>query len=169
MIEGMEKYVGLKLKESVIKYKLGSGNEKGYYIITRPDFYSDSIHINMYIHFNEDRVITDFNGDKCYSVYRGMYDRSAAVYDREFTKRDIQFLRSFVRDNVEDPVLRKKMKKYKIGLGTCGGRAITTSIINAHDEREAVIKFLKSTDSDITEEKIALHLKNTFEYIPKQK
>ena len=102
MIEGMEKFVGLKLKESAIKYKQKKLNGEGYYIITRPYFYSDAIHINMYIHFDDNRIITGFSGDKCYSVYRGLYNRSGNVYDREFTKRDIQFLRKFVRENTED-------------------------------------------------------------------
>ena len=101
MIEGMEGFVGRKLKESAIQFKQKSLHSDGYYIITRPDFYSDSIHINMYIHFDENRIITDFSGDKCYSVYRGMYNRSGNVYDREFTKRDMQFLRKFVRENTE--------------------------------------------------------------------
>ena len=100
MIDGMEAFVGRKLKESSVQWKQPCQNG-GYYIITRPDFYSDSIHINMYIYFDENRIITDFDGDKCYSVYRGMYNRSANVYDREFTKRDIQYLRKFVRENTE--------------------------------------------------------------------
>ncbi len=100
MIEGMEAFVGKKLKETAVEWKL-PGQNGSYYIITRPDFYSDAIHINMYIYFDKDRIITDFSGDKCYSVYRGMYNRSANVYDREFTKRDIQYLRRFVRENTE--------------------------------------------------------------------
>lgn len=100
MIEGMEEFVGKKLKESAIERRIASG-EDHYYIITRPGFYSDSMHINMYIYFDQDGVITGFAGDKCYSVYRGMYNRSANVYEREFTKRDIQYLKSFVRENTE--------------------------------------------------------------------
>lgn len=56
----------------------------------------------MRIYFNEDRIITGFSGDKCYSVYRGMYNRSGNVYEREFTKRDILYLRRFVRENTEE-------------------------------------------------------------------
>lgn len=100
MIEGMEQFVGKVLKESAVQRKLPGKNGE-YYIITRPYFYSDAIHINMYIHFDENRVITGFSGDKCYSVYRGMYNRSGNVYDRDFTKRDIQYLRKFVRENSE--------------------------------------------------------------------
>ena len=100
MIEGMEKYVGKKLKGCAIEHKLPCQGG-GYYIITRPYFYSDSMHINMYIYFDENGIITGFDGDKCYSVYRGMYNRSANVYDREFTKRDIQYLRGFVKQNTE--------------------------------------------------------------------
>lgn len=59
------------------------------------------------------------------------------------------------------------MKKYKIGLGTCGGRAISTSIINANDEREAVIKYLLSIEEEATEEKINQYLPGVFEHIPK--
>ena len=101
MIDGMESFVGRKLTESALKQKLPCSKGEEYYIITRPDCYSDAIHINMYIFFNEDGVITDFDGDKCYSVCRGMYNRHSNVYDREFTRRDIQFLRKFVRENTE--------------------------------------------------------------------
>ncbi len=59
------------------------------------------------------------------------------------------------------------MKKYKIGLGTCGGSAICTSIINAKDEKDAVIKYLESSGEEVTEEKIELYLKSVFEHIPK--
>lgn len=59
------------------------------------------------------------------------------------------------------------MKKYKIGLGTCGGRAICTSIINANDKREAVIKYLQSIDEEVTEEKINQYLPGVFEHVPK--
>ncbi len=58
------------------------------------------------------------------------------------------------------------MKQYKIGLGTCGGRAICTSIIKAHDEREAVIKYLESMNEDVTEENINTYIQSTFEHIP---
>ena len=102
MIEGMEQFVGKKLKESALQYKHHEMHGDGYYIITRPTFYSDAIHINMEIHFNEDRIITNFSGDKCYSIYRGMYNRSSNVYPRQFTKRDIQYLRKFVRENIEE-------------------------------------------------------------------
>ena len=100
MIEGMEAFIGKKLKPAAIAGKIASGKDQ-YYIITRPGFYSDSIHINMYIYFDQDGVITGFAGDKCYSVYRGMYNRSASVHVREVSKRDIQYLRSLVRRNTE--------------------------------------------------------------------
>ena len=59
------------------------------------------------------------------------------------------------------------MKKFKIGLGTCGGRAICTSIINANDEREAVIKYLQSIDEEASEDKINQYLSCVFEHVPK--
>ena len=102
MIDGMEPFVGRKLSESALIRKIPRSRGEGYYIITRPDFYSDAIHINMFIYFGEDGVITDFDGDKCYSVCRGLYNRHSNVYDREFTRRDIQFLRRFVRENTEE-------------------------------------------------------------------
>ncbi len=58
------------------------------------------------------------------------------------------------------------MKIYKISLGTCGGRAISTSIIRAQDERDAVVKYLESIDEEVTEEKINLYLKGVFEHVP---
>lgn len=101
MIEGMETFVGKRLKESaVIRKQSRPGG--GYTILTRPDYYSGSIHINMFICFDDDRVITDFFGDKCFSIYRGLYNRRSNVYERRFTRRDIQFLRKFVRENTED-------------------------------------------------------------------
>ena len=101
MIKGMEAYIGMKLKESAVKWKQHCSSG-GYCIITRPDFYSDFMHINMWIYFDENRVITGFAGDKCYSVYRGMYNRSSKVYDREFSKKDIQYLKKFIRENTEE-------------------------------------------------------------------
>ncbi len=59
------------------------------------------------------------------------------------------------------------MKKYKISLGSCGGRAISTSIIKANDEREAVIKYLEAIEEEVTEEKIEQYLKGIYEHIPK--
>ena len=100
MIKGMEPFVGMKLVGSVIQRRLTTQKGK-YYIVTRPDFYSAAIHINMYIYFDSDGYITDFDGDKCYSVCRGLYNRHANVYEREFTKRDIQYLRRFIKDNTE--------------------------------------------------------------------
>ena len=98
MIEGMESYVGRTLTNAITTHRHRSSNGK-FYVITRPDFYSDAIHINMYIFFDENGIITDFDGDKCYSVYRGLYNRHSNVYERSFTKRDIQYLRKFVREN----------------------------------------------------------------------
>lgn len=59
------------------------------------------------------------------------------------------------------------MKKYKINLGTQGHRVITTSIINARDERDAVIKFLQNTGEEVTEEKINQYIQSVSEHIPK--
>ncbi len=59
------------------------------------------------------------------------------------------------------------MKKYKINLGSCGGKAISTSIIPANDEREAVVKYLESIEEEVTEEKIETYLKGVYEHIPK--
>lgn len=101
MIEGMEAFGGLKLNESVLKRRMPHSKDE-YYIITRPDLYSDAIHINMYVFFSEDGIITDFDGDKCYSISRGLNNRHSNVYDRTFTRRDIQFLRRFVKENTED-------------------------------------------------------------------
>lgn len=58
------------------------------------------------------------------------------------------------------------MKKYKIALGTCGGKVISTPVISAADERDAVIKYLLSMNERITEEKIKQYLPGTYEYIP---
>ncbi len=97
MMEGMEDLVGRKLKPEFVEKRKDLILSQ-HYVITRPDFYSDSMHINMRIHVNDDFVITGFSGDKCYSVYRGLYNRSASVHDREFTKRDIAYFRKYVKE-----------------------------------------------------------------------
>ena len=96
MIDGMESYIGKKLKaEYIEKYK----DKK--YIVTRPDYYSTNMHINMTISFDSNYCISDIDGDKCYSYDRGMYNRSSAIYDRNFTKRDVAFLRKFIKEITE--------------------------------------------------------------------
>jgi len=101
-METMESYVGLKLKEESIKWKQPNKNGPGYYIVTRPDFYGDSIHINLYIIFDGEGVITDFDWDKCRSANRGVYNRSAKKTPMDLTKRDIKYLQNFVKANTEE-------------------------------------------------------------------
>lgn len=62
---------------------------------------------------------------------------------------------------------KKTMNKYKIVVGLCGPHIIKTNVINAHDEREAVIKYLKSMDEEPTEEAIEKHLKWVVVHTPK--
>lgn len=97
MIEGMEKFIGRKLNDTTIEQYRNTIGMYGGCIVTRPDFYRGNIAINMNIHVNKDMIITDFTGDKCYSHYSGLYNRCHNVYDRSFTKRDIAYLRGFVR------------------------------------------------------------------------
>ena len=59
------------------------------------------------------------------------------------------------------------MNKYKIAVGVCGPHVIKTNVINAHDEREAVIKYLKSMDEEPTEEAIAKHINHVVVHTPK--
>ena len=100
MIEGMEAYVGRKLKPEIAEqYNMliaGHG-----YFTTRPDFYSSNIHINMNIHVNKEGIITDFTGNKCYSASRGLYNRSATVHPRSFSAKDLAYLRKYVM-NISD-------------------------------------------------------------------
>ena len=101
MIEGMESLVGRKLKpEYIEKYKTfihGNGH-----IVTRPDHCGPMTHINMYIHFDENYRIVDFSGDKCYSHYSGLYNRSAQVRDGHFTAKDFAYWRRFVKEITTD-------------------------------------------------------------------
>ena len=59
------------------------------------------------------------------------------------------------------------MNKYKIAVGVCGPYVLKTNVINAHDEREAVIKYLKSIDEEPTEEAIAKHIDHVVVHTPK--
>ena len=59
------------------------------------------------------------------------------------------------------------MNKYKIVVGLCGPHIIKTNVINAQDEREAVIKYLKSMDEEPTEEAIAKHINHVVPHTPK--
>ena len=98
--EALNDLIGKRLnQEAMEKYKdcLRTG-----YIITRPDHYTgNSTHINMYICVNEEGRIERFNGDKCYGYYSGMYNRSHNTYDRPFTKKDIAYLKKYVKKITE--------------------------------------------------------------------
>ena len=59
------------------------------------------------------------------------------------------------------------MKKYKIALGVCGPHVLYSNVIRAHDEREAVTKYLKSSREPVTEEVVVKLLKKTVEHIPR--
>ena len=68
----------------------------------------------------------------------------------------------------KEPNLGKKtMNKYKIVVGLCGPHLLKTNVINAHDEREAVIKYLKSIDEEPTEEAISKHINHVVVHTPK--
>lgn len=96
MIEGMEKYVGLKLSDEFLASNKESIDMLGYYL-TRPDFYSGDTHINMKIHIDKEYRIVDFEGNKCYSRSTSLYNRSNTVRKGRFTARDIAFLRKEVK------------------------------------------------------------------------
>lgn len=96
MIDGMEAYVGRKLKPEIAEQYSMLISGQGYFT-TRPDFYSSNIQINMNIHVNSEGIITDFTGIKCYSVCRGLYNRSSTVHPRSFSARDLAYLRKYVR------------------------------------------------------------------------
>lgn len=99
MIEGMEEFVGKRIKKESIEALKGSDESSGY-IRTCPDFIGPNTHINMFVYY-KDYVITRVDGDKCFSVYRGMYNRSSAVYDRPFTKRELAYFRRFLKTITE--------------------------------------------------------------------
>ena len=97
MIDGTEEFIGRRLKDEVIKEKKDYFIPNGY-ILTRPDFYNGNTHINMYIRIDENYTISSIDGDKCYSVYRGLYNRSGSVRPGKFTKRDIAYLRRYLKE-----------------------------------------------------------------------
>lgn len=96
MIEGMEKYIGLKLSDEFLLNHKKSIDTLGYYL-TRPDFYNGNTHINMFIRIDKDYRISGFDGNKCYSYSSSLYNRSAPVRKGAFTARDIAFLRKEVK------------------------------------------------------------------------
>ncbi len=51
-MEGMEDLVGRKLKPKFAEKRKDIISSQ-HYLVTRPDFYSDSMHINMRIHVND--------------------------------------------------------------------------------------------------------------------
>ncbi len=59
------------------------------------------------------------------------------------------------------------MKKYKIVLGNKSEKDKKIPIISADNEREAVIKFLQSSDEEVTEEKISQYMSCVHEFVPK--
>ncbi len=91
-IEGMDKFIGKTLKPEYAQY-IQLGVDKRRHYLTRPDFYNGNTHINMYIFVDEANKIIGFEGNKCYSHYSGLYNRSANVREGKFTARDIAFLR----------------------------------------------------------------------------
>lgn len=98
----MEPLVGKKLKEEIVKDRQPARSGEGYYIITRPDCYPDSVHINLYILFNKDRIITGFDWDKCRSANRGLYNRSAKTTSMELTMLDIRYWQNYIKENTEE-------------------------------------------------------------------
>ena len=95
-IAGFEEYYGRTLKP---EYRGEEGSAKnGKVIITRPDHYeSGNIHINMYVRFDSDYKLIDVRGGKCYSRVTGMWNRSGPAKDRAWSKKDIAYLRKFIK------------------------------------------------------------------------
>ncbi len=100
-IEGTEELIGRKLKDDVIE-KSRNLLDSAHYFVTRPDFYSDNMHINMNVYVSDDYRITEITGNKCQSYYSGLYNRSAKVHDRAFTKKDISWLKKYIKSITED-------------------------------------------------------------------
>lgn len=99
MLEGFEQYIGRTLKPEFVAGKnlLPGGSTN-----TRPPSTGPNTHINMLIRYDEDYKITDIFGDKCISVSRGLYDRSANVYDRPFTKRELDYFHKYILRNSDE-------------------------------------------------------------------
>lgn len=62
--------------------------------------------------------------------------------------------------------MREAMRKYKIVLGACGGRVLSTPIIRAHSPEEAVKKYL---GEQAAPEQISEFVRYTREYTGKAK
>jgi len=58
-------------------------------------------------------------------------------------------------------------KTYKIALGICGCNVLFSNVIRAHDEREAVVRYLNGQGEETTDEAVERLLKHTVEHIPK--
>lgn len=100
MIEGMEEYVGLKLNAEAIE-RWGMLIRAEGKFCTRPDFYGGRTHINMFIHCDNEYRIVDYSGSKGYGATTSIYNRSGNYTAGDFTKRDISYLRKFVKEITE--------------------------------------------------------------------
>ena len=98
MIEGMESYLGRKLKPEYIEKYMSHIIHGCGYIVTRPDNCGPMTHINMNTHFDSNFRIVDFSGSKCYSHYSGLYNRSAKIRTGHFTAKDIAYWRRFIKE-----------------------------------------------------------------------
>lgn len=98
-IAGFEQFYGRTLKPELQKNH-PSGN--GVQIITRPDHYKSwDMHINMYIIFDNDYKLVSVKGDKCYSKFNGMWNRSGPAKERNWSKKDIAYLKKYINSITE--------------------------------------------------------------------
>ncbi len=109
MIEGMENYIGKRLKSEYIEVYKDQIEQEGS-IMIKPDHYrSPNVCILMIISIDREYRISGFQGIKNYCYDRGMDSR---LFDRPFSKKDITYLRKFVEIITADNVSGNNLDGY---------------------------------------------------------
>ena len=102
MLPGLEQCIGLKIRDEVIEEWGHPSKAYAGELYTRPDYYeSGNIHINMRVSYDDEHRVCDVDGDKCYSYCGGMWNRSHKVFPREFSKKDIAYLKRYIKTITE--------------------------------------------------------------------
>lgn len=97
-ILGLEEYYGRTLKPELQKENpLGKNGTK---IIIEPDYYtSRELGVQMYLIFDEEYKLVGAEGYKTYSWYGSMWSRSGSHHERDWSKRDIAYLKKYIKNN----------------------------------------------------------------------
>ena len=97
-IPGLEEYYGRTLKpELQTTHPTG---ENGTKIIINPDYYeSREVHIQMHLLFDKEYKFIGAEGYKTYTWYGSMWSRSGSHHERDWSKKDIAYLKKYIKNN----------------------------------------------------------------------